>query len=208
MSGGHSDSVTGDFEAMSREFPDFIDPWKSADGQREFRGTMPLKRMQRLRPMLAPEQEAAAAGKEQGAEKVVWKDAGFHATFAHDEQGMVTIALEVNAELPLICQRSLVPYLERVERQSLLTVIEDIAEQETVPDSYEPVLVEHSRLALQDLVEDELLLAVPQVPRNPDTEIVKLSTDGVVETPSETEKEKTHRPFEGLLGLMKEIVED
>jgi uncharacterized protein len=191
---------------MSREFPDYIDPWKSADGQREFRGTMPLER-NLLAPLGSPG-EVAAGSARQGVIEVVWKDAAFHARFAHDEQGMVTIALEVNAELPLVCQRSLEPYLERVERRSLLTVIEDIAEQDSVPDSYEPVLLEQGRMALLDLVEDELLLAVPQVPRNPDTEVVELSTEGVVEAPSENDKEKTHRPFEGLSGLMKETVKD
>ena len=37
---------------MSRDFPDFIDPWKAAEGQRVFFGTVPLKRMQRLSPLL------------------------------------------------------------------------------------------------------------------------------------------------------------
>ncbi len=38
------------------------------------------------------------------------------------------------------------------------------------------MLVEEGRLAVADLVEDELLLAVPQVPRNPDVERVLATT--------------------------------
>ena len=61
----------------------------------------------------------------------------------------------------------------------------DLAEQEMMPESYEPVLVENGRLALVELVEDELLLGVPQVPRNPDVAEVALSTDGAQQVVSE-----------------------
>ena len=179
-----------DSEAMSREFPDIVNPWKAAEGKRTFQGTMPLKRMKRLSALLA-----------EGPE---WPDAGFSASFAYDEQGTVTIDLQVNAQLPLLCQRSLAPYLENVERSSTLAVIENMAEQELIPGNYDPVLVEHGRMALLDLVEDELLLAVPQVPRNPETPAVELSTDGAAIKPPVAEKEQTHRPFEGLAGLIKD----
>jgi len=187
---------------MSREFPDFIDPWKAADGRRTFQGTMPIKRLKRLVPMLAPEDSG------QDRQLVAREDVKFSARFAYDEQDLVTILLEVEVELPLICQRSLAPYREKVARSSLLVVIEDVAEQELVPESYDPVLVEHRRMALQDIVEEELLLAIPQVPRNPDIEAIELSTDGAVRVSSETEKEPSHKPFAGLAGLFKAEAED
>ncbi len=87
-------------------------------------------------------------------------------------------------------------------------VVEDIGEQDLIPESYDPVLVEHRRLALQDIVEDELLLAVPQVPRNPEIETIELSTDGEVSISSDTGKEQSYRPFAGLAGLMKADIED
>ncbi|NND57384.1 MAG: hypothetical protein HKN57_09030, partial [Xanthomonadales bacterium] len=68
---------------MSREFPDFIDPWKAADGRRTFSGTMPIKRMQRLLPLLAP------AGN--------YGDASFEARLSYDRQGLLTIRLDVEA---------------------------------------------------------------------------------------------------------------
>jgi len=187
---------------MSREFPDFIDPWKAADGRRTFQGTMPLKRLKRLEPMLAPEDSG------QDRHIVARDDARFLAQFAYDQQGLVTIRLEVEAELPLICQRSLAPYLEKIGRRSLLVVIEDVAGQDLIPESYDPVLVEHRRMALQDIVEDELLLAIPQVPRNPEIEAVELSTDEKVKISSDAGKEQSYRPFAGLAGLMKADVED
>lgn len=187
---------------MSREFPDFVDPWKAADGRRVFQGTMPLKRMQRLGP------ELAAEGAAMGDGAVAWHDARFSARFSHDRQGLVTIRLEVEAELPLICQRSLSPYLENVRRQSLLVVIEDVSEQEALPESYEPFLVENRRMALLDIVEEELLLAIPPVPKNPEVGAIEWSADDEVEIPPAAVEEKTHRPFAGLAGLMKTESED
>jgi len=81
-------------------------------------------------------------------------------------------------------------------------VVESVAEQELLPEHYEPVLVEEGRLALLDLVEDELLLAVPQVPRDPAVKAVDLSTDGVVSNSGAEAAEPTRRPFEGLADLL------
>ncbi|MEE4217507.1 MAG: YceD family protein [Xanthomonadales bacterium] len=172
-----------------------------ADGRRSFRGTVPLKWMTRLVGMLAPESDA-----ENGV--LVWQDASFTASFAFDRQGLVTIAINVKAELPLVCQRSLEPYPEHVDRHSELVVIEDVAEQEALPEQYEPVLVEERRLALIDLVEEELLLAIPQVPRNPDAGELDLPDDVSLETSDGKEQEQTHRPFAGLSGLIKDSAGD
>jgi uncharacterized protein len=183
---------------MSRDFPDIVDPQKAADGRRTFEGTMPLGRMKRLLPLLAP--ESTTSGSEHADSAEAW----FSARFGFDEQGLVIIRMKVKAELPLVCQRSLVTYRETVERSSLLAVIGNVNEQETLPGNYEPVLVESGRLALLDVVEDELLIGVPQIPRNPDLDAVEMSTDGEPVSPVVEKEEKTHRPFEGLAGLMKD----
>ena len=134
--------------------------------------------------------------------------AEFSAGFRFDRQGLVTIDVTVRAELSLVCQRSLAAFIERVDRHSRLVVIEDVAEQESLPEHYEPILVEDRRLALSDLVEEELLLAVPQVPISPEAGELELPGDVSVEVAAETEQAQTHRPFEGLAGLMKESAED
>lgn len=173
---------------------------------------MPLQRMKRLLPLLAQDCLADELRDEPAAEaEVSLSDARFSATFGHDRQGAVTIDLRVEAELPLTCQRSLEPYMEPVRRRSLLCVIEDEAEEELLPADYEPVLVSEGKLALLDLVEDELLLAVPQVPKNPAVEAVELSTDGKARSSAPpldqgqgTEGEgPRQRPFADLAGLMK-----
>lgn len=152
---------------------------------------MPLKWMKRLAPLLARPEAGAQ-----------WQDARFSTSFGYDRQGMATVDIHVETALPLICQRSLEIYLEKVSRHSVLAVVESVEEQDLVPEHYEPVLAENGRLALRDLVEDELLLAVPQVPRNPDLQAVRRSTDEVVESGDEAGQEPTHRPFQDLADLL------
>jgi uncharacterized metal-binding protein YceD (DUF177 family) len=121
---------------------------------------------------------------------------------------MLTVDLHVEAMLPLVCQRSLEIYLEPVVRHSMLAVVEGVAEQDLVPEHYEPVLAEQGRLALLDLVEDELLLALPQVPRKPEpvgaqrSDYRDIAGGEVVAGGESGGEERTHRPFEGLADLL------
>jgi uncharacterized metal-binding protein YceD (DUF177 family) len=103
----------------------------------------------------------------------------------------------------------------------VLAVIGSAGEQDRVPEHYEPVLAEQGRMALQDLVEEELLLALPEVPRNPEIAAVRQSTgpggekaaepargaqDGP-EDDSEKDPEngsgRRYRPFAGLADLIR-----
>lgn len=202
---------------MSREYPDWLDPWKAAEGRRTFAGSMPLKRMERLVPLLA------------GNEGEV----RFTATFDFDQQSRVTIHVTVDAELPLVCQTSLETYLEPVRRASLLGVMENLAEETMMPENYEPVLAVNGRLALQDIVEDELLLGMPQVPRKPqsgpDSGHVAAAGDSVAaagkesggvqtsdrqtggqvgEVTESAEREAVRQPFAGLAEQLKKFAAD
>lgn len=184
---------------MSRDYPDSVDPWKAAEGQRRFEGTVPISRMHRLESLLAPMDEG---------EQEVPGEAAFAASFSFDREGYVTIDITVKASLPLVCQRSLQRFVAEFERQSTLAVIENVEDEDAVPQHYEPVLVEERRLAIVELVEEELLLAVPQVPIDPESSDPELPEGVGMKASSGEETEPTHRPFEGLAGLMKTRTDD
>ncbi len=176
---------------MSRDFPDFIDPWKAAEGKRVFQAGMPLKRMKRLLPLLASSEGLA----------------DFEVQFYFDRQRNAIIKVAVQANLILLCQRSLTPYTETVQRTSMLAVIRDIDEQDMLPANYEPVILSSDgpgsgKLALLELIEDELLLVLPQIPKNPAVDEIELSTDGEVIRLSDDKGERLQRPFAGLAGML------
>lgn len=157
---------------------------------------MPLRRMKRLISLLAKDEGTAS----------------FRARFSYDGQKNVVLELSVNAELELICQRSLEPYREPVQRNSQLLVMEGAGKnqdvtlfgQDSMQENMDPILIENGRLALLEAVEDELLLGIPQVPVNPAVDEVQWSTDGVLKTASEMNEEPLQRPFAGLAGMLEE----
>lgn len=161
---------------MARDFPDWLNPRAAAEGRRTFQGTIPLQRFKRLAALL---EEGSELGKNEVA---------FKARFALDEERRAIIDLDVDAEVALMCQASLEPYCQRLQRKSRLGVIDDEAELKLLPGDYDPVLTEHGRLAIQSLVEDELLLAMPQVPRNPELDSVTFSTAGIEDEEPEASK--------------------
>jgi uncharacterized protein len=146
---------------MSRDFPDWVNPWKAAEGNRNYRGSIALSKMDRLVPLLANQSGLAS----------------FEASFRRDELGFTIIRLQVDADLPLVCQASLDQFMLEVRRTNVLAAIADLDEQDLVPGHYETVWVESGRLEFLSLVQDELILEVPQVPRKPEMRPVLYSTD-------------------------------
>jgi len=84
--------------------------------------------------------------------------------FDIDELGVPNVQGRVTARLSLICQRCLEPYIIAVDPSISLAWVHSEQEAERLPLLYEPYLVETNPLILNDVIEDELLLALPQVP--------------------------------------------
>ena len=175
---------------MSREIPDWVNPWKAAEGKREYRGTLALGQMSRLKPLLA-----TAEG-----------EAQFEATFAMDGKGLATLQLAVAADLPLRCEASLEQYLHPVSRRSFLAVVEDEAGQDSLPEHYEATRVESGQLVFLDVVQDELILEVPQVPRKPGLESVHYTTGP--DNENESSAGRPGKPFAELGALVQKEHEE
>jgi len=182
---------------MSREYPDWISPERAAEGKRVFGGTIPLSRMKRLVPLLV-----SADG-----------EATFVAAFRRDIDKRVIVELQVEAALPLICQASLEVYDELVKRRSELVVIEhdhqqDGGGEDKWPENYEPVQSEHGRLAVASMVEEELLLGLPQIPRKPGMDKVEYSTGGKVPEGASPQQKGKKNPFAALQNMLERDGQD
>lgn len=167
---------------MSREFPDWVNPWSAAEGRRVYRGTLPLSRMKRLLALVESD-----AG-----------EARFTAAFSQDMDRRPVVDIVVEASLRLMCQASLEAYDEVITRQSSLAVIESEAEIERLEDGAEPVKTDSGRLAFLDLVEDELILGLPQVPRRPGLDAVTFESRSPDMPEVEEEAKGSNSPFAGL----------
>ena len=115
-------------------------------------------------------------------------------------QDQVWLHLQVNAVLPLLCQRCLSPVLTAVDVDRSYRFVADEATAMALDDEEEEDLLVISReFNLIDLVEDEVILAMPLVPLH-DTCPEPLSMSA--EDPRfEQEEEKRPHPFAALAGL-------
>ncbi len=119
--------------------------------------------------------------------------------FGHDEILKVSyVDLSIDTALPLTCQRSLQRFLLPVSIKQRLGLIRNEDEESALPEEYEALLVpEDGQLRPLDLVEDELVLAVPVVPLSPEGEAVNRDW-----APTEEEQSKAN-PFAALAALKK-----
>ena len=148
-----------------------------------FEGTIPLAAMLRLRDGLVD-----AEG-----------DVGYAMEFGTDALGVAFVELRIEAGLPLECQRSLRRFVLPVALSQRLGLICDEADEAALPPGYEALLVAaDGMLKPAELVEDELILALPVVPVAPDVEAVERE---FVPTAEETAQAS---PFAALVGLKKE----
>ena len=146
--------------------------------KRYFEGTLPLAAFTRLRGSLVDTEG----------------ECRFTLEFGRDAMNQAFVEVRADADLPLQCQRTLERYLQPVKVMQQLGLITSEAQEDALPEGMEPLLVsESAELRAIDLVEDELILALPVVPINPESSLP--------ETVWPLEDEQKPNPFAALSAL-------
>ena len=86
-----------------------------------------------------------------------------------DEQGVACLAGRLTGEVGLIGQRCLEPMRHPIDVPFRLALLQSEASIERLPDSYDPLVLPAEAGAVEwpVLLEDELLLSLPIIPRHP-----------------------------------------
>ena len=168
---------------MSANVPEMLDVWRMVAAKRGFEGNQPLSGLERVRGLLFDSEG----------------EVRFALQFDSDPLlKLPYVELRIDADLPLECQRSLQRFLFPVHMVQRLGLIRDEADEAALPAEYEALLVpEDGMLRALDLVEDELVLAIPAVPMNPESDAVER------EWPIPEEELAKASPFAGLASLKK-----
>lgn len=138
--------------------PEYIDPFRYAEQALSLQGFVGLTDMARLRTSLSSTEGEVAANLQ----------------FGIDEQGLAFIKGHLKALLTLPCQRCLEPFKYEIISDFLLGLVSTLDEANALPASYEPALVEAGELAVREIIEDELILNLPIIPKH-DPEICQAS---------------------------------
>lgn len=135
---------------MLDHLPDLLDPFEFAEKNRRTKGTLALSGMDRLRDAILNPDAAATIDLE-----------------FKREGRIAAITGRIDVDLVLRCQCCLEPLDWPVRGAVNLAVVRSIDEAMLLSEEFEPLVVEVDQaVALADIVQDELLLALPDVPRH------------------------------------------
>ena len=150
---------------MNNVLPESVDAWRMVQARRSFQGSLPLASLPRLRGSLAATDGAV----------------DFDLEFGKDDLGVAHLRVRADASLPLTCQRTLEVFQLPVHVDARLGLIAQEADEAALPGGYEPLLTIDGAVHLADVVEDELILALPVVPVKPGTEHREPALAGTVQ---------------------------
>lgn len=167
------------FMSQSPAYPPVIDGFEFATAGAKQQGTWPLRDFPRLRDMLAS-----------GEGEVSYNVAG-----VRDERGRPALRIQVRGTLTMSCQRCLEAMALEVSTNETLVLAASLAEIEAEPaDAFGPDrVVAGKEMPLRELIEDELILAVPYAPRH------ESCTGGA----DAGERDERPSPFAGLRGMLR-----
>ena len=88
-----------------------------------------------------------------------------HVRFSR-QLGQAVADLEVSAQPEVVCQRCMQPMRWPVTVKSRIALVSDYDAADRVPEGLEVFLVEADSVSVRDLVDEEILLALPHVARH------------------------------------------
>jgi uncharacterized protein len=86
--------------------------------------------------------------------------------FRQRRNGWIGLALEYEASVELLCQRCLEPVTQQIADKVDIALIESESMEALVPEGFEPVVLNDARLLPAQLIEDELIISIPLVPKH------------------------------------------
>lgn len=168
---------------MSVALPESVDAWRMVASRRIFEGSLPLAALPRLVASLADD-----AG-----------ECRFRIEFGRDEFGVAFCEIRAEGAMPLVCQRTLERFELPVQVEQRIGLVRDERDEAGLPPGYEPMQPpEDGRVNPVEMIEDELILALPVVPVKPGSEAVEGLWSGGAEQEPEDERPN---PFAALSAL-------
>jgi len=173
---------------MLSTLPEQADPRRLCEQGKAYAGSVALRDLPRLMPLLASQEGEAA----------------FTLEFDQDEENRLRIRGRVTGSLPLICQRCMQVMQQAVRADFCLSPVSGPVEAENLPEDYDPLMLEQDLLHLMDLVEDELILAIPPAPRHPEADCAVKLADYAMQPEVQESRTEEENPFAVLAQLKRD----
>ena len=134
---------------MSSRIPKIIDPFFLADKQRQFKGEIILSGFGRLTEFVKNLDDSVI----------------FQLDFSKIGKLSVIHGF-VRAKLCLECQHCLQNFDVQVDSDVQLAIVHSDEEAALITEDYEPLLCDQEKITFTDIIEDEILLSLPAIPKH------------------------------------------
>lgn len=118
------------------------------------------------------------------------------------EQGLAVVQVRLAAVLKAVCQRCLGEMRLELAAESRLAVVDSEAQASRVPEEFETILAPDGYASLAALVAEEVLLALPLVPRHAPGERCLIAPAAESQPAGAAVADETQRPFADLRSLL------
>lgn len=172
---------------MPTEIPHLVEPYKLVELNQQLTGVLDLGKLTRITEFFGSQSNKL----------------DYSLVCEKDEAGTLFLHLSIETAISLTCQRCMQLFEYPVVRETTMQVAETEEAARELPEDIEPILLDENRLDLVELLEDELMLAIPIVAMH---EAEDCATK--VEVAKEVKKQDTHKPFVGLNELLQKAKQD
>lgn len=132
---------------LNDALPKYFDPRKYASQELTVEGGLPLKGFKELCAILASDEGSAF----------------IHLNFRVDEDRRYIATGSITAQVHLVCQRCMGPVAYDLAMDLSLAFVYDEDHAKNLPEIYDPVVMTDGEVILADMVEQEMILALPIV---------------------------------------------
>ena len=171
---------------MLDRLPEFIDPVQLADKRGAIKGTFPLTALSRLQDTLFDNMGTVA----------------FALFFARDGR-LATVQGQIETVLRLKCQNCLEAVELTINNPVKLGILTSIDQADKLSEDYEPLLLESDTVRLKDIIEDEILLCLPQFPKHEHQCFASIENTEKADSSLTGDSSNTRNPFSILANLKK-----
>lgn len=143
---------------MKNQLPKTIDPIKLADQETHLQGHLEVASFSRLNDIMFDKEGTVQLDLRLG----------------RDMERFYYIQGRVEANLHLQCQRCMQKMNFPIDIMVSLSPVSTLEAAKNLPDRYEPLLVEEEKIELLSIIEDELLISLPMVPKHESENCTKM----------------------------------
>ncbi len=176
---------------LAGPIPALLDHRKLANQQGIVSGAFPVQQLDRFCEVLADPDG----------------DVSLDLVFSKGERDRTCVTGRLQASVSLICQTCLQPMKQALSCELTVVIVAREEDLESLEGDQDGILHPEKLIPVAALIEDELMLAVPMIPRHdkddcPDSEY-KLSPSPVKAENDSLQAEETYKPFADLAAVLK-----